>query len=326
MHAIRQYEFGPPETLRYERIDDPVPGSGEVRIAVEVSGVHFVDTMIRRGVDGGPFPLPTLPMVPGREVAGVVDDVGPGADPNLVGRPVAAHLGPASGGYAERALAAADSLLAVPDSLDTATALAMIGTGRTAVGILDIAALTPDDVVVVTAAAGGLGSLFVQAAARAGAEVIGLAGGQAKVRLVRRLGASAAIDYLRSDWPAQTRTALAGRAVTVVLDGVGGDAGRAAAGLLGSGGRLVLFGRSSGAQAPLDEHELAARGVSVSWGIGPQVAQRPGGLRGLQERALATAAAGQWTPLIQSFPLAEAARAHAALEGRGTTGKVVLVP
>src|SRR4029078_1940701 len=110
MHAIRQYEFGPPETLRYEAVPDPEPGEGQVRVAVEAAGVHLLDTTIRQGISGGPFPLPTLPLTPGREVAGVVDATGPGVDTSWVGRRVVAHLGQASGGYAERAVVGVASL------------------------------------------------------------------------------------------------------------------------------------------------------------------------------------------------------------------------
>jgi NADPH2:quinone reductase len=110
----------------------------------------------------------------------------------------------------------------------------------------------------------------------------------------------------------------------VLLDGVGGEIGTAAAGLLDGGGRLVRFGQASG--EPADTADAAARGVVVSWGIGPALAGRPGGLRELQQRALADAASGRWTAALQPFPLAAAAQAHAALESRSTTGKVVLLP
>lgn len=181
------------DTLRFDDAPDPAPGVGQVRVAVEAAGVHLVDTTIRRG-QAGPMPLPELPMTPGREVAGVVDAVGIGVDEPWLGRRVVAHLGPASGGYAATALAPAAALHALPPGLDAPAAVAMIGTGRTALGILDTAALGAD-VVLVTSAAGGMGALFVQAARAAGARVVGLAGGPAKLDRVRALGATAAIDY-----------------------------------------------------------------------------------------------------------------------------------
>ncbi|MPY81262.1 MAG: alcohol dehydrogenase catalytic domain-containing protein, partial [Actinophytocola sp.] len=106
MHAIRQYEFGPAATLRYETVDDPVPDAGQVRIAVAASGVHLIDTTIREGEQMGPCPLPELPMTPGREVAGVVDQIGPDVYEAWLGTRVVAHLGPACGGYAEVAVRA----------------------------------------------------------------------------------------------------------------------------------------------------------------------------------------------------------------------------
>jgi NADPH2:quinone reductase len=195
MHAIRLHAFGPAANLRYEEVDDPRPGPGQARIAVAACGVHLIDTALRAGRPMGPLALPELPTIPGREVAGVVDAVGPEVDERWVGRRVVAHLGPASGGYAELAVRETEALHALPDGLADDAAVAMIGTGRTALAILEVAALTADDVVLVTAAAGGLGSLLVQAARNAGATVVGVAGGPAKVQRVAELGPSAAVDY-----------------------------------------------------------------------------------------------------------------------------------
>src|SRR6266545_4221511 len=225
MHAIRLHAFGPAENLRYEDVPDPEPASEQVRIVVEASGVHLIDTRIRSGIAMGRLPLPDLPTIPGREVAGTVDATGPGVDADWVGRRVVAHLGAASRGYAELAVAPVDALHEIPDHLAADAAVAMIGTGRTAMLILDTASLTTDDVVLVMAAAGGLGSLFVQAARNAGSVVVGAAGGPGKVERVRALDADAAVDYLAPDWPEHVRDALGDRSVTVVLDGVGGAAG-----------------------------------------------------------------------------------------------------
>jgi len=327
MRAILLHAFGPAENLRYEEVDDPVPGPDQVRIAVAAAGVHLIDTVIRSGRPQGPMPLPELPAVPGREVAGVVDAVGAGANAEWVGRRVVAHLGAASGGYAELAVADADALHAIPDGLADDAAVAMIGTGRTAMAILEVAAVAADDVVLVTAAAGGLGSLLVQAAHHAGATVVGAAGGEAKAARVRELGADVAVDYTAAGWPATVRGALDGREITVALDGVGGDLGRSALELVGVGGRLILFGFSSGQPTQLSAGDLFSRGLTASAAIGPRILRRPGGLRELEERALAEAAAGRLVPVVgQRFALAEAAAAHAAIEARATVGKTVLVP
>lgn len=327
MHAIRQHEFGPADNLRYEEVPDPVPSADQVRIAVEAAGVHLIDTAIRRGDQGGPFPLPDLPMTPGREVAGRVDAVGPGVDDRWTGRRVVAHLGMASGGYASAAVAPIVALHEIPGTLSADVAVAAIGTGRTAQGVLEVADLSADDVVLVTAAAGGLGTLFVQAALAAGAEVVGLAGGAAKVDLVRSLGATAAVDYRTPGWPGEVQAALGDRQPTLLLDGVGGAMARAAFDLLAPAGRVVLFGWSSGEALEFTSADLFARGLAATVAVGPRMLQRPGGLRGLETRALAEAAAGRVVPHVgRSFALAEAAAAHRALEARDTVGKVVLVP
>lgn len=327
MHAIVQHEFGPAENLRYEEIDDPRPGPHQVRVAVAAAGIHLLDTTIRRGASGGPFPLPTLLMTPGREVAGVVDAAGSDVDTSWLGRRVVAHLGQASGGYAELALANVEALHELPDGLADDVAVAMIGTGRTTMGILETAALTADDVVLVTAAAGGIGGLLIQEARTLGAVPVGVAGGPAKVEQVRRLGAEIAVDYTEPGWPDAVRSALDGREVTVALDGVGGGLGRAALELIGVGGRLLMFGWASGEPIPLSAMDIFARGLTVGVAVGPKLLSRPGGLRELETRSLEAAATGRLVPLIgQAFPLARAAEAHAALESRATMGKTVLKP
>jgi len=326
MRAIRLHEFGPPENLVYEEVDDPQPGSGQVRIAVAACGVHLIDTTIRAGVQRGPLPLPDLPAIPGREVAGVVDALGSGVDDVWFGRRVVAHLGPASGGYAELAVREVDAVHALPDGVADDEAVAMIGTGRTTLGILEVAQVTPGDVALITSAAGGIGSLLMQAMRETGAVAVGLAGGEAKVARVRELGATVAIDYTAPDWTDAVREALGDARVTVAFDGVGGAVGRGALELLAPGGRLILFGFSSGEPTRLSAADLFARGLTASAAIGPRILNRPGGMRDLEEQALAALAGGRLRPLVQRFPLADAAAAHAALEARGTVGKAVLVP
>ena len=325
MQAIRHHEFGPPEVLRLEELPDLHPGPDQVRIAVEAAGVHLLDTSIRAGESSGPFPPPTLPMTPGREVAGVVDEVGAGVDPGILGARVVAHLGAASGGYATQAVAPLEALRSIPDGLDAAGAVALIGTGRTAMAVLDHAAVAADDVVVITGAAGGLGTLLIQAARNAGAVVVGLAGGAKKVAAIEEVGAHVAVDYDQPGWTDVVREHLEGREATLVLDGVGGERGRGAFDLLGPGGRIVLFGAASGSITPFTSAELADRALSASWSIGPAMMKRFGGLEPLERQALAEAAAGRLVPVVQRFALADAAGAHRAVEQRGTIGKTVLI-
>lgn len=326
MQAIRQRQFGPPDVLRLEELPDLHPGPDQVRIAVEAAGVHLIDTSIREGMQGGPFPPPTLPMTPGREVAGVVDELGDGVDASVRGQRVVAHLGPASGGYATQAVTPLSAVRAIPEGVDASAAVALIGTGRTAMAVLDRAGLHGDDVVVVLAAAGGLGSLFVQSARHAGAAVVGLAGGPAKVAAVEQLGADVAVDYDRPGWADVVRERLGGKEPTLVLDGVGGELGRGAFDLLGAGGRIVLYGYASGAVTPFTSADLAARALSAAWAIGPAMTKRFPSLEPLERLALAEAAAGRWRPVVTRFPLADAAGAHRALVSRQTVGKTVLVP
>lgn len=330
MRAIRLHTFGPAENLTPESVPLPVPAPGQARIAVAAAGVHLLDTSLRRGVQGPPAPLPELPTIPGREVAGTVDALGPGTDPAWLGRPVVVHLGFAPGGYAEYAVADAARLHAVPPGLDPATAVAMIGTGRTTLGILQFAELGPGSVALVPAAAGGIGTLLVQYAKNAGATVVALAGGPAKTARAAANGADLALDYTTPTW-ADTLRAHHPDGATVLFDSVGGDVARTALALLRDGARHLVFGWSGG---PLDltgaeQAALDARGITTQFVLGPAMLQRAGGedpLRLLETRALAEAAAGRLRPALQRYPLAEAAAAHHDLETRATTGKVVLEP
>lgn len=313
MLAIRQHAFGPADVLRIEEVPDPEPGANQLRIAVAAAGVHVLDTNIRAGESFGMMPRPALPMVPGREVAGVVDAVGPGVGADWVGRRAVAHLGMTSGGYAERAVVAAARVHEIPEALDAATAVAAIGTGRTAAGILGLAALGPDDVVAVTSAAGGLGVLLLQGARNEGATPVGLAGGAEKLRVARRFGAAIAVDYRAAGWAEQVP------APTVVLDGVGGEVGRALYRMLVPGGRLVRFGWSPGEEN--DDDDPDRRVIELH---GPAITARIGEL---EKDALAAAADGSRVPYVGiALPLAEAAAAHRALEQRTSIGKVVLLP
>ncbi|MGW0612694.1 zinc-binding dehydrogenase [Streptomyces sp. NPDC002788] len=327
MHAIRLHAFGPAENLTYEQVEDPRTGPGQVRVAVRAAGVHLLDAALREGMRGGPANERTpLPTIPGREVAGVVDSLGEGVAGMWLGKRVVAHLGFVPGGYAELAVTEAERLHEIPGNLDFAEAVAMIGTGRTAMGILQFADLRSDSVVVVPAAAGGIGTLLVQYAKNAGATVVGLAGGPEKAARVQAGGADLAVDYKDPAWPAKVRAHLGGRTATVVFDGVGGDVAREAVALLGPGGKHIVFGWSG--EGIQDGRPYLVDGVSEEV-LGPVMLQKAGGpdpVRTLELRALAEAVHGRLAPAVQRFPLAEAAAAHRALETRGTTGKVVLEP
>lgn len=312
MRAIRQHEFGGPEVLRLEEVPDPTPGPGQVRIRVEAAGVHRLDTSIR-AADLPETMLPTLPMTPGREVAGVVDEIGEGVDPDWEDAKVVAHLGPgSSGGYAELVLAEERQLYRRPDGLDSPEAVAAIGTGRTSAGVLALADIKPDDVVVVTSAAGGMGAILLQGIRNAGARAVGLAGSAEKLEIARRFGAQTAIDYRRDGWLERLRDEEP--RITVLLDGAGGDVPRQIHATMEAEARMVRFsGDNDGYTGKATIHDI----------LGPWIQGR---VKEFEQASLEAAADGTRRPYVGStFPLAEAAAAHAALENRETTGKVVLV-
>ncbi|WP_068274658.1 zinc-binding dehydrogenase [Aldersonia kunmingensis] len=321
MDAIVIREFGPAQNLHLESVPDPVPGPDAVRIAVAASGVHVIDTRIRAGMRLGPFPLPDLPYIPGREVVGTVEAVGSQADEHLIGAHVAVSLGNANGGYAGLAIAPATDLHVIDSGLDPATAITMVGTGRTAVGLLEGAALRPGETVLITAAAGGVGSMLVQGARRAGARVVALAGGPAKVALARENGADLAVDYLDPGWPSIVRDA--GAAPTVLFDAVGGAIADTAIDLLATPARVVSYGNVAGNAAATDA-ELAARGIARGTGLGPAGGFTPDNIWRWAAEALALAANGELTASTTRFALADAAAAHIRMENRETVGKVVL--
>ncbi|MGC4744873.1 zinc-binding dehydrogenase [Micromonospora sp. DT201] len=315
MRAVWLREFGGPDVLVPGPAPDPTPGPGQVLIDVAHANITFVETQQRSGRPG-PFQV-TPPLIPGNGVGGLIAAVGPDVDPALIGRRVVSATG-GSGGYAERAAVDAAAPIEVPDGLAVDEAVALLADGRTATMLVEAVGIRPGDRVLVEAAAGGVGSLLVQLATRAGAKVVGVAGGPRKVDLLPGLGADLAVDYLLPDWADRVQSAMGG--IDVVLDGVGGAVARAAFDLLEPGGRMVSFGLASGQWSSVSAEAATARQVTL---IRPDVA--PTQLRAYTQQALADAAAGRLRPLIgQRFPLERAADAHAAIEARATVGKTLL--
>ncbi|MFI6257521.1 zinc-binding dehydrogenase [Micromonospora zamorensis] len=315
MRAIWLREFGGPDVLVPGTAPDPTPGPGQVLIDVAHVNITFVETQQRSGRPG-PFQV-TPPLIPGNGVGGTITAVGPDVDPALIGRRVVSATG-GSGAYAERVVVDVSAPIEVPAGLALDEAVALLADGRTATMLIEAVGVQPGDRVLVEAAAGGVGSLLVQLASRAGARVIGVAGGPRKVELLTGLGADLAVDYRLPDWADRVRAATGG--VDVVLDGVGGAVARAAFELLDPGGRMVSFGLASGEWSPVSGEAATARQVTL---IRPDVPAAR--LRAYTEQALADAAAGRLRPLIgQRFPLDRAADAHAAIEARATVGKTLL--
>ncbi|MCW6008147.1 zinc-binding dehydrogenase [Micromonospora sp. CPCC 205371] len=317
MRAVWLKEFGGPEVLVAAEAPEPVAGPGQVVVDVEYANITFVETQFRAS-GLGPF-KGRLPMIPGNGVGGVVVSTGDGVGASWVGRRVITSTG-GSGGYAERAAVDAAGVLPVPAGHVMDAAVALLADGRTATMLARAAALRGGDRVLVEAAAGGVGTLLVQLAAAAGATVVAAAGGERKLAVAGDLGAEVLVDYRDPEWPVRVREAVGG--LDVVFDGVGGDVGRAAFGLLGRGGRMLSYGLASGAWAGISEEEAAERGVTLIGSRRPT----PDELRELTESALAEAAAGRLRPVIgQRFALDRAAEAHAAIESRATVGKTLLV-
>ena len=318
MRAVIMRRFGPPGVLEPAAVPSPVPGPGEVAVDVEFAGVTFVETQIRAGRPPRPEMLPELPAILGNGVGGMVAETGDGVDPGLVGRRVVASLN-GTGGYASRAVTDAARLLDVPGGVALRDAVALLADGRTALSLAELAGLRAGDTVLVEAAAGGVGTLLVQLARNAGARVVGLARGERKLAIVRELGADVAVDYGDGDWPRLVGDAVSG--VDVVFDGVGGETGRVAFGLLRPGGRFCPFGMASGSFAGVTGELASARQVTVRAAFGAD----PAKLREFARTALAEAAAGRIRPVIgQEVELARAADAHAAIEARATIGKTLL--
>lgn len=319
MRAVVIREFGSPGVLTAADVPDPEPGEGQVLIGVQYAGITFVETQVRAGKPPRAGMLPALPAILGNGVGGVVVAIGSGVDPGLLGGRVVASLG-GTGGYAERAVVDAAGVIDVPAGVPTRDATALLADGRTALALIERSGLRAGERALVEAAAGGVGSLLVQLARAAGAEVVALAGGEAKLALARELGAAAAIDYRTGDWAARVRGGVG--AVDVVFDGVGGDVGAQAYELLAAGGRFCPFGMASGSFAAVSGESAAGRGVTIHRPAGAT----PGELAARTRAALDEAATGRLRAVIgQELALERAAEAHAAIEARATVGKTLLV-
>lgn len=295
--------------LRVESTPEPVVGPGRALIGVEFAGITWIETMFR-AAGFGPFPAP--PMIPGNGVGGTVLAVGSDDDAHLVGKRVVTGTGGA-GGYAERVAVDAATVIEVPAGVALDDATALLADGRTALMIMEAAGVRSGDRVLVEAAAGGVGSLLVQLAAAAGAEVVGAAGSARKLETARDLGAHTVVDYRAAGW------GDAVGAVDVVLDGVGGVVAEAAFGLLGTGGRMISFGFSGGKGWP--EVPGEERGIRVQRGVFGTPEEQ---IRCTRE-ALRLAEDGRLRAVIgQRFALEWAAEAHAGMEARTAIGKTLL--
>lgn len=329
MKAIQYSRFGGPDVLEIIEVDKPSPGPGEVLIAVGAVGVNFFEVLMRQDRY---VVTPPLPFRPGVEIAGTIAALGEGVTRFSIGQRVAAALyvaGGQSGGYADYVTVSAEVLVRLPETLPFAAATALQVQGLTALHLLRSNPAAGRNVLI-SAAAGGVGSLLVQLAKRAGAkQVIAMASTPEKRKLAQDIGADAGVDYTQAGWPEQIRALTDGAGPDLIFDASGGDIPAQCLALLAPFGRLVLYGPLSIADFRPDAEALKALifGNRAVAGFSLLPHLTPERLAGDLGELFALATTGDLRLLPGgSFPLAQAGAAHAALESRQTAGKLLLVP
>lgn len=321
-YAIRMHKTGGPEVLRYEEVPQQNPKAGEVRIKQTAIGLNFIDTYHRSGL----YPL-QLPLTLGTEAAGVVEAVGRGVKTLKEGDRVA-YCG-ITGAYADSRVIAADRLVKLPRWIDDKTAAAMMLKGMTAEYLIRRTyRVKKGDTVVFHAAAGGVGLIACQWAKHLGATVIGTVGSDEKAELARGHGCDHPIVYTREDFVARVRELTDGAGVPVVYDSVGKDTWDGSLDCLCPRGMMVSFGNTSGPVPPFSVLVLSQKGSLFL--TRPTLAHYIASREELEETAGelfdVVARGAVRIEINQRYPLAEAARAHADLEARRTTGSTVLIP
>jgi len=323
MKAIRVHEPGGPDVLRWEDVTVGEPGPGEARVKHTAVGLNYVDVYYRTGL----YKPPAYPFTPGSEAAGVVETVGAGVSDIKPGMRVAYGSAPL-GAYSQARLVTADRLVPLPDGIDDRAAAAMMLKGMTAhYLLLRIGQIKKGDQVLIHAAAGGVGLIACQWARALGATVIGTVGSDEEAQLAREHGCHHTIVYTREKFVDRVREITGGKGVRVAYDSVGKDTLLGSLECLQTLGTVALFGQSSGPVPPFDLG-LLARGSNFITrpSLFHYVAARPDLLsaaRALFDVALSGAVKIE---VRQTYPLAEAARAHRDLEARRTTGSTVLLP
>ena len=322
MKAILVEQYGGTDVMQYRDVDTPQPKAGEALVKIAAIGINYIDVYHRTGL----YPLP-LPLVLGNEAAGTVEAIGEDVTEVAVGDRVA-YTG-AMGSYAEYAAVPAGRLVKLPDNIDFQSAAAAMLQGMTAHYLVTSTyVLKSGDTALIHAAAGGVGLLLIQMAKRIGARVIGTVSTEAKAQLARDAGADDVILYTEQDFEAETRRLTDGKGVQVVYDSVGKTTFLKSLNSLAPRGMLALFGQSSGSVEPFNPALLSQKGSLFL--------TRPTLFHYVATRAELDWRAGEvleWVSngelelrIEKTFPLAEAAEAHRQLEGRQTTGKVLLIP
>jgi NADPH2:quinone reductase len=322
MKAIRVHTPGGADVMKLEEQPDPTPAAGQAVVKIEAAGVNYIDVYFRTGLYKAPVPLTV-----GLEAAGTVTAVGPGVTDLKPGDRVAYTGVP--GSYAEMNVAPADRLVKLPPKLSFKDGAAAMLQGMTAHYLaVSTYPLKKGDVCLVHAAAGGVGLLLCQIARMRGATVIGTVSTEEKAALAREAGAEHAILYTRQDFEAEVKRITGGGGVHVIYDGVGATTFDKGLNCLRPRGMMVLFGQSSGPVPPLDLGILNVKGslfvtrpsLNAYIATREELVQRAGEVLGwVQDGELKLR-------IVHQFPLAQAAEAHRALEGRKTTGKILLLP
>jgi len=322
MKAIRILQHGGPEVLKIEEVPLPIPGEEQALIRLEAIGVNFIDVYHRTGL----YKV-APPFTPGMEGAGVVESVGKNVKDIQPGDRVAYAM--TMGSYADHAIVPSWQLIKLPGGVDTRLGAAIMLQGMTAHYLTQTTyPVKSGDSILVHAAAGGVGLLVIQMAKKKGARVIGTVSTDEKAKLAREAGADEVIFYTRQDFETETRRLTQGKGVQVVYDSVGKSTFEKSLNCLVPRGMMVLFGQSSGPVPPFDPGLLAAKGSLFL--TRPSLTQYAATRQELLHRAgevLEWVASGALRVRIEkTFPLIQAPEAHRQLEGRMTTGKVLLIP
>ena len=316
-------EFGPPEVMRLHAADLPPPAAGEVQLRQTAIGFNFIDVYQRKGI----YPLP-VPTGLGHEAAGVVQAVGAGVANFRVGDRVA-YMNAGLGAYASHRNVAADKLVPIPAGVSDEDAAALLFKGMTAQYLLrKTHRVQPGDLILVHAAAGGVGQILCQWGKALGATVVGTAGGAQKCAQARAAGADVAIDYTQPDWPAALLEATGGRKARVVYDSVGKDTFLKSLDLAAPFGMVVLYGAASGPAPAIEPELLNKKGCLFLTrpSVFPHNAD-PAVFRENAAELFAAIAAGHVQARIGArYALDEITAAHRAVESRSTQGAVIIQP
>ena len=322
MKAVRAHAIGGPEVLRYEDVPNPEPGPGEALVDIKSIGVNYTDVSSRNGTN----PPPSLPWTPGREGAGVVSAVGEGVTEVAVGDRVAYAMH--TGSYAERHVVPSWLLVRLPEGVDFAAAAAAMLQGMTAHYLaFGITRLNPGDRVLVHAGAGGMGLWLIQVLKRMGVHVFTTVSTEAKAELATGAGADQAVVYTREDFEEEVRKSTGGEGVRMVLDAVGATTFTKGMNCLGPRGYMVLYGQAGGAVSEMDTGLLRNGSLFLTRpGLGDYCSTREELLQRADE-VLRWVQDGEVKLYVGlELALSEAQEAHRQLEGRKTTGKVLLTP